>query len=75
MQKYNFDRILAQIARTHHTSVAEVRREMEAAMQAALENPSPIVQSQLQKLPKQGCDLTLGEFAVYLVKQAGEASK
>ena len=69
MEKSGFEQILQQIASTSNTTPEQVRRQMEVAMAAALENPDPVVQKMWQSIPKKGTVPTLDEFMEYLIKK------
>ena len=70
MKRKKFDQILQRIANENHTTVREVRREMELAMQAGQANPDPAVQAMWNSIPRKGHRLTLEEFVAYLAKKA-----
>ena len=69
MEKQGFEQILQQIASINGTSPSEVRREMEAAMASALQNPDPAVQKMWNSIPRKGKSPTLDEFMEYLIDQ------
>lgn len=69
MKKEKFNRVLEEIARNHHTTVQEVRREMEYAMYVGQSNPDPAVQAQWNSIPRKGDKLTLEEFIDYIIKR------
>ena len=52
MKRKKFDQILQRIANENHTTVREVRREMELAMQAGQANPDPAVQAMWNSIPR-----------------------
>ena len=70
MKKEETDRILQKIARNNHTTVQEVRREMELAMQAGQSSTNPAVQALCRSIPRKGSQLTLEELIAYLSKRA-----
>ncbi len=70
MRKRKLDKIISQIAATHHTTPEEVRKEMQAAMDAAMVSIDPIAQAKLAAIPRKGPELTLEEFVDYLVRSA-----
>lgn len=70
MQKRELNSILTRIAVENNTTVREVRREMELAMQAGQANPDPAVQAMWNSIPRKGPRLTLEEFVAYLAKKA-----
>ena len=69
MRQQNFETILALIAMRHHTTVDDVRREMEIALREGLSNPDPAVRAQWAKIPCEGTSPTLEEFISYLAAQ------
>ena len=69
MEKDKFNRVLEEIARNHHTTVQEVRKEMEFAMQAGQSSPDPAVQARWNSIPRKGDKLTLEEFIDYIIKR------
>jgi len=54
-----FEKILTQIASASHMPPSRLRERMQAAMEAALENPDPSVQDMWNSIPKQGDNPTL----------------
>jgi hypothetical protein len=50
--------------------VEEVRREIEAAIQAGFNNPDPKVQEQWAEIPRRGDIPTPDELITYVVRQA-----
>ena len=69
MQKKKFDIILEQIAQINQVSTNEIRTKMQLAMESALKDPSPEVQSMWNSIPRTGDSLTLEEFMDYLFDQ------
>ena len=69
MKTNKLDKVLASIATEHHTTVQEVRREMEYAMYVCQSNPDPAVQAQWNSIPRKGDKLTLEEFIDYIIKR------
>lgn len=69
MEKSGFEQILQQIASTRNIAPDQVRRELEAAMAAALRNPDPAVQKMWKSIPRKGDAPTLDEFMEYLIAQ------
>ena len=67
MKTNKLDKVLASIATEHHTTVQEVRREMEYAMHVGQSNPA--VQAQWNSIPRKGDKLTLEEFIDYIIKR------
>ncbi len=70
MHKRKLDKIINKIAKAHGTTPEEVRAEMQAAMDAALDSTDPIAQAKLAAIPRKGPELTLEEFVTYLVRAA-----
>lgn len=70
MKKEKIDRILQKIACDNRTTVQEVRREMELAMQAGQSSTDPAVQALWRSIPRKGSQLTLEELIAYLSKRA-----
>ena len=70
MKKEEIDRILQKIARDNHTTVQEVRRKMEFAMQVGQSSTDPAVQALWRSIPRKGSQLTLEELIAYLSKRA-----
>lgn len=68
--KKDYTHIFEQIAAENHTTVAEVRREMEITIRAGFENPDPEVQAQWAKVPRKGDIPTPDELIRYVVRQA-----
>ena len=69
MKTNKLDKVLASIATEHHTTVQEVRREMEYAMYVGQSNPDPAVPAQWNSIPRKGDKLTLEEFIDYIIKR------
>ena len=69
MIQTQFNRILAKIARDHHTTVAQVRREMQIAMETGQANPDPFIRARWAAIPRKGKELTLEEFIAYIAHQ------
>ena len=53
-KKINADAALLEVARRHHTTVEEVRKEIRLAMIAAMCNPDPAVQKRWREIPHTG---------------------
>ena len=66
----DYTHIFERIAIDNHTTVSEVRREMEIAIRAGFENPDPKVQAQWAKVPRKGEIPTPEELITYVVRQA-----
>ena len=69
MQQRNFEEILTVIARKHHSTVDDVRREMEITLQDGLSNPDPAVRAQWARIPSKGPTPTLEELVTYIAAQ------
>jgi hypothetical protein len=65
-----FTHIFERIAAEHHTTLEEVRREMEVAIRVGINNPDPKVQAQWAKIPRKGDIPTPDELITYVVRQA-----
>lgn len=68
MQKQDFDRMLAQVAKKAGISKEQVRREMQEAMDEAMNNPDPMIQMRWKFIPRKGEKPTLEEFVEFLVQ-------
>ena len=62
-------RIFEEIAAENNTTVGEVWREMEAAIQAGISCPDPKVQAQWARIPRKGDIPTPEEVIDYFVRQ------
>ncbi len=69
-KRKKFTHIFEKIAAEHNTTVGEVRREIEAAIQAGFNNPDPKVQEQWAKIPRKGDMPTPDELIIYVIRQA-----
>ena len=65
----DYTHVFNQIAKNNHTTVAEVRREMEIAIQAAFRNSDPKIQDIWTKIPYEGEEPTPEEVITYVVRQ------
>lgn len=72
MQKKKLDTILAKIAKKHGVTVQEVRKEMEAAMEAGQRSEDPKVKEIWDRIPKKDQVLTLEEFVDYLIQRVNQ---
>ncbi len=72
MQKKKLDTILAKIAKNHGVTVQEVRKEMEAAMEAGQRSEDPKVKEIWDRIPKKDQVLTLEEFVDYLIQRVNQ---
>ena len=61
----NMNSILEKVAQEKHTSLAEVRKEIDAAIQAGMANTDPAVQSVWQTVPHQGKVPTAEELILW----------
>lgn len=75
MKDIKFEAVLKRIAKEHHTTVANVRREMQSAMDMAMASQDPLVQAKWAAIPKKGEKLMLEEFVAYLAKRMEEQRK
>lgn len=57
--------IIRQVARNHHLPEAQVRADMEEAMNAARSSPDPAVQARLAAFHYAGAEPTLEEFILW----------
>lgn len=62
--------IIQQIAREHHVPEAQVRAEMEEAMNAGRNNPDPAVQARWAAFRYAGTKPTVEEFILWVSKTA-----
>ena len=60
---------LIQIALKEGISVAEVRKEIQTAIDAGLNNPDPKIQEYWAKIPKKGKKHTPDEVIAFLAKE------
>lgn len=70
MESSKFKRILELIAQKNHTTVANVRAEMQAAMEEGQKSRDPNVPALWASIPRKGAELTLEEFVVYVAEKA-----
>ena len=68
-KKINADAALLEVARRHHITVEEVRKEIRLAMIAAMCNPDPAVQKRWNAIPHAGDTLTPEDFITYVASQ------
>lgn len=64
------DKIIKKIAKQHHTTPEQVRREMEAAMEEPKRSHDPAVQARWNAIPHKGEDVTLEELINYIASIA-----
>ena len=62
-------KIIKRIAREHHVTEAEVRKEMKEAMDIARRNSDPAVQARWQEFHFEGAEPTVEEFIIWLGEQ------
>ena len=60
------DNIIKQIAKTHHTTPTQVRRQMEAAIEEAKRSKDPAVQARWAAIPHKGDEVTLEDLINYI---------
>ena len=67
----NMKNIYRQVAKKHGVSIAEVKREMQAAIDAAYANPSEsdATKAQQNRIPRIGVTPTVEEFLRYALEQ------
>lgn len=63
------NRVLAEIALKNGVSVAEVRKEIQAALDEGMKNPDPKVQAYWNSIPRKGDKPTLQEVITHLSNQ------
>lgn len=68
-KKINADAALLEVARRHHTTVEEVRKEIRLAMIAAMCDPDPAIQKRWNAIPHAGDTLTPEDFITYVASQ------
>ena len=66
MPNQKIEAVLAQIARKNNTTKEHVRREMQYAMDMAMDSLNPAVQARWAAVPRKGEKPTLEEFVRYL---------
>lgn len=66
MESPKFKHILEIIAHQHNTSVDEVRKEMQSALEEGQKSNDPAVQALWASIPRKGAELTLEEFIAYV---------
>lgn len=71
----DYTHIFDQIAKKNHTTVEEVRREMELAIRMAFGNPDPKIQEEWAKIPYEGKEPTPEEVITYVMNQARKGNK
>ena len=73
MQQKEPDRILSSIAREHHTTVQEVRKEMMLALEEGQRSTDPNVQAMWSSIPRHGPTPTLEEVMDFLIHKLKES--
>ena len=68
MESPKFKHILEIIAYQHNTSVDEVRKEMQSALEEGQQSNDPAVQALWASIPRKGAELTLEEFVAYVAE-------
>lgn len=69
LTKEKANKILVEVAKKHHTTVEEVKREIRLAMVVGMCNQSPEVQKKWAEIPHNGDTLTPEELLIYLSGQ------
>ena len=69
MKQNQFETILEQIAKKQNTSKAQIRKEMQKAMDLAMASKDPIIQARWARIPRSGEKVTLEEFVEYVATQ------
>ena len=59
------DQVISQVARENRTTPEHVRKEIEAIILEAQNNPDPAVQKRWAQIPHKGAFVTLEEFLPY----------
>lgn len=76
MSKQNdYTHVFEQIAQANHTTVLEVRREMQVAIRAAFGNPDPKIQDVWTKIPYEGEEPTPEEVMTYIIHRTRTGEK
>lgn len=65
----NADAALREVARKHHVTVEEVRKEIQLAMLFAMCNSDPAVQKRWHEIPHDGNTITPEDLIMYIAKQ------
>lgn len=65
MNEYQIEAILASIAKNDHTTVENVRKEIQLAMEVAQQSNDPNIQSLWRSIPSAGEHVTIEEFLNY----------
>lgn len=60
------DKMIRQIAKKHHATPEQVRREIEAAMEEAKRSQNPAVQARWAAIPHQGDEVTPEDLINYI---------
>jgi len=63
------NKVLAEIAQKNGVSVAEVRREIQAALDEGMKNPNPNVQAYWNSIPRRGEKPTINEVITCISKR------
>ena len=66
LRKQNWERVIEEIAATHHISPSEVRQQMLSSIEDARNNPDPAIRAAWNMIPRKGTEVTLEEFPDYL---------
>ena len=69
MQKFTATDALREVALKNNMSVEEVRKEIQAAIDAGMVNPDPAVRGYWANIPKQSDRPTPEEFIGYMAKK------
>ena len=68
-KKINDGAALLEVARRHHTTVEEVRKEIRLAMIAAMCNPDPAVQKRWREIPHTG-DISRRKISLHTLQSS-----
>lgn len=72
MKKSKFTRVLEKVAAQNGVDIFEVRREIELAINAGMENSDPVVRDKWKALSPNGHPPSPEELIAYLSKQANQ---
>ena len=67
--------IIKQIAKDNKVSEAEVRAEMQVAMESGQSNPDPLVQARWKEFRYAGSEPTLEEFILWVASMAARTQE
>lgn len=70
MYSDRFMKVLALVAQRNNMTVQEVHDEMMSTMREGQQNSDPKVQALWNAIPRQGSELTLEEFVMYVLSKS-----